>query len=101
MCSSDLTIFATGSEMDAGAVISDMKTNDKLALFNKGMLPKASVLDAFLAISFKLCALSLLRSTLFTIPLELQSCKSIRKTSLNNELDEKSMRWLELSEIEG
>ena len=40
-----LTISATGSEMDAGAVISDMKTNDKLALFNKGMLPKASVLD--------------------------------------------------------
>lgn len=40
-----LTLSATGSEMDAGAVISDMSSNDKLALFNIGMLPKASILD--------------------------------------------------------
>ena len=40
-----LTLSATGSEMDPTAVISNMETNDKEAVANPGMLPKASVLD--------------------------------------------------------
>ncbi|MEA4920853.1 MAG: iron-containing alcohol dehydrogenase [Clostridiaceae bacterium] len=40
-----LTASATGSEMNAGAVISNMDTNDKLGLSNPAMMPRASVLD--------------------------------------------------------
>ena len=40
-----LTASATGSEMDNGAVISNMETNDKLGTGHPGMLPVASVLD--------------------------------------------------------
>ena len=40
-----LTLAATGSEMDAGAVISNMETNEKLAIFHPLFLPKASFLD--------------------------------------------------------
>lgn len=40
-----LTLAATGSEMDAGAVISNLDTNEKLPSFNPGMAPKFSILD--------------------------------------------------------
>ena len=40
-----LTLAATGSEMDAGAVISNLDTSEKLAAFNPGMAPKFSILD--------------------------------------------------------
>ncbi len=40
-----LTLSATGSEMDAGAVISDLSIPAKLATINPAMLPKASILD--------------------------------------------------------
>ncbi len=40
-----LTLAATGSEMDAFAVISDMEKNDKFGTASEGMKPKASILD--------------------------------------------------------
>jgi len=40
-----LTASATGSEMNNGAVISNMDTNDKLGIGHPSMLPRASVLD--------------------------------------------------------
>lgn len=40
-----LTMAATGSEMDAGAVISNMSTNEKYGTMSPSMLPKVSVLD--------------------------------------------------------
>jgi len=40
-----LTLAATGSEMDAGAVITNLETNEKLATHNKDMAPKFSILD--------------------------------------------------------
>lgn len=40
-----LTLSATGSEMDAGAVISNMKTNEKLGTGHSDMAPKFSILD--------------------------------------------------------
>ncbi len=40
-----LTLSATGSEMDPGAVISDPDTSDKRGTSHPGMLPKVSVLD--------------------------------------------------------
>lgn len=40
-----LTLAATGSEMDAGAVISNLKTNEKLGTGNPEMAPKFSILD--------------------------------------------------------
>jgi butanol dehydrogenase len=40
-----LTLAATGSEMDAGGVISNLETNDKLGLIHPLMLPKVSFLD--------------------------------------------------------
>ncbi|MBU3100493.1 MULTISPECIES: iron-containing alcohol dehydrogenase [Clostridium] len=40
-----LTLAATGSEMDAGAVISNLDTNEKLPTFNPDMAPKFSILD--------------------------------------------------------
>lgn len=40
-----LTLSATGSEMDAGAVITNMKTNQKYGFGNPGFFPKFSVLD--------------------------------------------------------
>lgn len=40
-----LTIAATGSEMDAGGVISNIETNEKLALVHPTLLPKVSFLD--------------------------------------------------------
>ena len=40
-----LTASATGSEMNNGAVISNMDTNDKLGIGHPAMLPRASVLD--------------------------------------------------------
>ena len=40
-----LTLAATGSEMDCGAVISNMETNDKLFLAAPEMRPKVSILD--------------------------------------------------------
>lgn len=40
-----LTLSATGSEMDAGAVISNMKTNQKYGFGHPGLFPKFSVLD--------------------------------------------------------
>lgn len=40
-----LTISATGSEMDAGAVITNEETNDKIAFRNSKMLPKVSFLN--------------------------------------------------------
>lgn len=40
-----LTIAATGSEMDRGAVISNPETNDKLAMFSSLFYPKVSILD--------------------------------------------------------
>ena len=40
-----LTLAATGSEMDAVAVISNMDTNDKLGTGHPDMRPKASILD--------------------------------------------------------
>lgn len=40
-----LTIAATGSEMDSGAVISNIETNEKLGLVNKLLQPKVSFLD--------------------------------------------------------
>lgn len=39
------TMAATGSEMDAGAVISNPETNEKRSLFSPHLLPKASILD--------------------------------------------------------
>ncbi|HWQ43286.1 MAG TPA: iron-containing alcohol dehydrogenase [Desulfosporosinus sp.] len=40
-----LTLAATGSEMDRFAVISNMKTNDKLGAFSPMFYPKVSILD--------------------------------------------------------
>lgn len=40
-----LTIAATGSEMDCGGVISNIETNEKLALVHPLLQPKASFLD--------------------------------------------------------
>lgn len=40
-----LTLAATGSEMDAGGVISNMETNEKIGLIHPLMLPKVSFLD--------------------------------------------------------
>ncbi|ATW23557.1 iron-containing alcohol dehydrogenase [Candidatus Formimonas warabiya] len=40
-----LTLAATGSEMDRFAVISNMKTNDKLGVFSPLFYPKVSILD--------------------------------------------------------
>ncbi len=40
-----LTIAATGSEMDAGGVISNLETNEKLCRIEKPLLPKVSFLD--------------------------------------------------------
>lgn len=40
-----LTIAATGSEMDSAAVISNMRTNEKLPLFSPLILPRVSVLN--------------------------------------------------------
>ena len=40
-----ITIAATGSEMDRGAVISNDETNDKLAMFSALFYPKVSILD--------------------------------------------------------
>lgn len=40
-----LTLSATGSEMDAGGVISNMDTQDKIGMMHPSMLPKVSFLD--------------------------------------------------------
>lgn len=40
-----LTLAATGSEMDAGAVITNMDTNEKLGVHHHDMNPKFSILD--------------------------------------------------------
>lgn len=40
-----LTLSATGSEMDAGAVITNMETNQKLSVGHPSMAPKFSILD--------------------------------------------------------
>lgn len=40
-----LTLSATGSEMDAGAVITNMETNQKLSVGHPDMVPKFSILD--------------------------------------------------------
>ncbi|MBQ9941413.1 MAG: iron-containing alcohol dehydrogenase [Christensenellaceae bacterium] len=40
-----LTLSATGSEMDCGAVISNMETNQKLFLAHPQMRPKVAILD--------------------------------------------------------
>lgn len=40
-----LTLAATGSEMDAGAVITNLETNQKLGTGHKDMAPKFSILD--------------------------------------------------------
>ncbi|GGD00052.1 iron-containing alcohol dehydrogenase [Enterococcus wangshanyuanii] len=40
-----LTLAATGSEMNAGAVISNMSTNQKLGVGGPAMMPKVSFLD--------------------------------------------------------
>ena len=40
-----LTLSATGSEMDCGAVISNLDTNDKMSVAHPDARPKASILD--------------------------------------------------------
>ncbi|MBU5426077.1 iron-containing alcohol dehydrogenase [Tissierella pigra] len=40
-----LTLSATGSEMDAGAVITNLETNQKYGIGHSGMFPKFSILD--------------------------------------------------------
>lgn len=40
-----LTIAATGSEMDAGAVITNLETKQKLSFFHRSVAPKFSILD--------------------------------------------------------
>ena len=40
-----LTLSATGSEMDSGAVISNPATGEKWAVGNRGMFPRYSILD--------------------------------------------------------
>ncbi|MDS1008198.1 iron-containing alcohol dehydrogenase [Clostridium sporogenes] len=40
-----LTLAATGSEMDAGAVISNINTNEKIGVGHPSMAPKFSILD--------------------------------------------------------
>lgn len=40
-----LTLSATGSEMDSGAVISNLETQEKLSVAHPGMFPKFSILD--------------------------------------------------------
>ncbi|MBU3160469.1 iron-containing alcohol dehydrogenase [Clostridium frigoris] len=40
-----LTLAATGSEMDAGAVITNIETSEKIATGNEDMAPKFSILD--------------------------------------------------------
>ena len=40
-----LTLAATGSEMDAGAVVTNLDTSEKLAIGHKDMAPKFSILD--------------------------------------------------------
>ena len=46
-----LTLAATGSEMNSGAVISNLETNEKLGTGNPGMAPKFSILDPTYTIS--------------------------------------------------
>lgn len=40
-----LTLSATGSEMNSGAVVSNMQTKEKIGFFSPLMLPKCSILD--------------------------------------------------------
>ena len=40
-----LTLVATGSEMNGGAVISNMETKEKLGMGGRALIPKASILD--------------------------------------------------------
>lgn len=40
-----LTLSATGSEADSGAVISNPETNEKLSLFSPAIMPKVSIMD--------------------------------------------------------
>ncbi|GEQ62071.1 iron-containing alcohol dehydrogenase [Vagococcus lutrae] len=40
-----LTLAATGSEMNGGAVISNMETKEKLGMGGRALIPKASILD--------------------------------------------------------
>jgi hypothetical protein len=40
-----LTLAATGSEMNSGAVVSNMQTKEKVGFFSPLMLPKCSILD--------------------------------------------------------
>ncbi len=40
-----LTIVATGSEMNSGAVISNPQTNEKIGFMSSHLIPKASILD--------------------------------------------------------
>lgn len=46
-----LTLAATGSEMNSGAVISNLETNEKLGTGNPGMTPKFSILDPTYTVS--------------------------------------------------
>lgn len=46
-----LTLSAAGSEMNSGAVISNLQTNEKLGFSNPQMLPKCSILDPQLTFS--------------------------------------------------
>ena len=48
-----LTLAATGSEMDAGAVISNMETNQKYGTGHPGFFPKFSILDPTYTIQFQ------------------------------------------------
>ncbi|MEZ4812739.1 MAG: iron-containing alcohol dehydrogenase [Caldisericia bacterium] len=45
------TLAATGSEFNAGAVITNWETNEKLGLFSPHMFPKISILDPELSIT--------------------------------------------------
>lgn len=40
-----LTLAATGSEADAGAIISNRETQQKLSLFSPALMPKVSIMD--------------------------------------------------------
>lgn len=46
-----LTLAATGSEFDAAAVISNLETNEKLAIINPTLYPRVSLLDPELTFS--------------------------------------------------
>jgi len=46
-----ITVAATGSELDAAAVITNSKTRDKRGIFDRELFPKVSIIDPLLTLT--------------------------------------------------